>query len=436
MRNKAKSRIQILKKLGIDNLTDMQKAAILAIEENHNVILQSPTGSGKTLAFLLPLIEDIDLGLHEVQAMVLVPSRELAIQIEQSAREMGSGLKINAVYGGRYIYKDKTDLTHAPHILIGTPGRIADHFRRETVDTSKIRFLVIDEFDKCLEIGFEGEIKEIVNLLAHTQKRILTSATSNISIPDFLQMNDPIHLDFSNTMKDRIGIKLIRSSSKDKLETLFQTLCNLEDQIGIVFCNFKDSIYSISDYLSEKGIHHVEYHGDLEQRDREIVLTKFRNGSIRTIIATDLAARGLDIPAIDYIIHYQLPVKSEEFIHRNGRTARMLNKGTAYVLKWSRERLSDFIICDGVFELQNANLPSQPLWRTVAISAGRKERISKGDVLGFCVKQCEIAPYKIGIIELRQDVTYVAVHSDEAKEMVSKGNNQKLKKIKVRLLIV
>lgn len=346
----------ILNKLGIEKLNPMQEEAKLAIHSNSNIVLLSPTGTGKTLAFLLPIVAELDTACPEVQALILVPSRELAIQIEQVTREMGTGFKNNAVYGGRAFSKDKIDLKHRPAILIGTPGRIADHLRRNSFSTEKIKTLVLDEFDKSLEVGFEDEMSEIMTALPKLQKKILTSASHEVEIPKFVGLKDPNYIDYLQEGIAQLKIKTILSPSKDKLDTLANALCHLGNQPGIVFCNFKDSIQRVSNFLTEMRIAHGCFYGGLEQKERERALIKFRNGTHQLIIATDLAARGIDIPEIKFIIHYHLPHRVQEFTHRNGRTARMHNEGTAYVLKWTQEDLPDFIQDPELEAIQDSTL--------------------------------------------------------------------------------
>jgi len=314
---------EILDKLEISQLNAMQQEAYKTITENQNTLLLSPTGSGKTLAFLLPLLEELDPDLAEIQAVILVPSRELAIQIEQVTREMGAGFKANAVYGGRAFSKDKIELKHAPAILIGTPGRIADHFRRETFAREHIKALVLDEFDKSLEVGFENEMKEIIAELMGLKKRILTSATQNIDIPGFVGLKNPKRIDYLKGEQPSLEIKTIRVTPKTKLQSLVKLLSESARGSGIIFCNLKDSIAEVSEFLNKNSIEHGIFSGGMEQKDRERSLIKFRNGTQRILIATDLAARGIDVPEIDFIIHYQLPFKASEFTHRNGLTARM-----------------------------------------------------------------------------------------------------------------
>ena len=329
MSGKIKSTQEILQKFGIEELNPMQKDAIKSIVPNTDTVLLSPTGTGKTLAFLLPLVEMLDAKVNEVQAMIVVPSRELALQIEQVFREMGSGFKANAVYGGRSIAKDRIELEHLPALLIGTSGRLADHIRRDAFSTSEIKTLILDEFDKSLEVGFKDEMMEVVFGLRDVKTRVLTSATQGVSIPNFVGLENETVINNLDQKLDQLKIEIVNSPSKDKLETLYNLLNHLGNEPGIVFCNFKDSIQRVSDFLKEKGVAHGCFFGGMEQKERERALIKFRNGTHKLMLATDLAARGIDVNEIKFIVHYHLPLKSEEFTHRNGRTARMNANGTA-----------------------------------------------------------------------------------------------------------
>ncbi|MGA8854620.1 MAG: DEAD/DEAH box helicase [Christiangramia sp.] len=433
MANNIKSEEEILEKLKIAKLNPMQQEAGKAISSNNNTILLSPTGTGKTLAFLLPILKELDAEVKEVQVMILVPSRELAIQIEQVVREMGTGFKANAVYGGRSSAKDKTELKHPPAIIIGTPGRLADHLRRETFSSESIKTIVLDEFDKSLEIGFEEEMSEIFELLPNIEKRVLTSATQNVEIPRFVEMKDPEKINYLSTEAPLLKVKTVNSPNRDKLETLLDLLGHIGNKPGIIFCNFKDSIQRVSEFLSDKNIPHGTFHGGMEQQDRERALIKFRNGTHRIIIATDLAARGLDIPELNFIIHYQLPLKEAEFTHRNGRTARMEVKGTAYVLKWEKEDLPEFIQEAAIQKLESNSLKKETEWETLFISGGRKDKISKGDIAGLFFKQGNLTKDELGTIELKQDCSFVSVAASKAKEVIRSLDNSRLKKKKVRI---
>ena len=437
MANSIKNEQDILTKLNIHALNPMQVEAISVIETTANTILLSPTGTGKTLAFALPLLKFLDPESKDIQALILVPSRELAIQIEQVIRSMGSGYKVNAVYGGRPMSKDKIEIKHNPAILIGTPGRILDHFNNDRFSKATIKTLILDEFDKSLEDGFEEEMKGIIGLLPSINKRILTSASQAVSVPNFVRLDKPKTLNYlKEKTVSRLTIKTVVSPNKNKLQTLLDLLAHIGNEQGIVFCNLRDRIDEVSSFLERNNIRHTCFSGGMEQKDRERALIKFRNGSSQVLIATDLAARGIDIPEMKYIIHYELPRLKEEFTHRNGRTARVNSKGTAYILKWKNEHLPDFILNVKGVDISEKAPHKQPYWETLFISGGRKDKISKGDIAGLFFKQGALNKDQLGTIELKQDCAFVAVPTSIAAALVDKLNNTRLKKKKVRVTII
>ncbi len=431
-----KSQKELLAKLSITALNEMQEEVLLAVASVANTVLLSPTGTGKTVAFLLPTIQGLDPDCEKVQLLILVPSRELAIQIEQVIRQMGSGYKANAIYGGRPISKDKIYLAHTPSIIIGTPGRVADHIRRKTFVTSSIKTLVLDEFDKSLEVGFEKEMREIIENLKQIEKSILTSATQDIEIPEFVGIKNEVVINYLDTKTTELSIEIVNSQEKNKLQALVDLLYHIGNEPGIIFCNFKNTINYVSDFLKQQHIPHGHFYGGMGQIERERALIKFRNGTHQIIIATDLAARGLDIPELNFIIHYQLPLKLEEFTHRNGRTARMNASGTAYVLKWIDESLPEFIDATNVLKLQDKETTIFSKWATLFVSGGRKDKISKGDIAGLFFKQGNLKGEELGVIELKQDCAFVGVPKEKALEIVEKTNNTRLKKKKVRITLL
>ncbi len=428
----------ILDKFEITALNPMQEETCKAIQLKSDVVLLSPTGTGKTLAFLLPLIETLDANCVEIQILILVPSRELAQQIEQVTRKMGSGFKVNAVYGGRAGALDKIDLKHRPAILIGTPGRIADRIRRDNLSLEKVNTLVLDEFDKSLEIGFEKEMAGIVKALPDVQQRILTSATSNARIPEFVGLQNPVFINYLQEGISQLAIKTLLSTEKEPLKALEKALAFIGHQPGIIFCNFKDTLEQVSGFLNGHQIDHECFHGGMEQIDRERTLIKFRNGTNQLLLATDLAARGLDIPEIKFILHFQLPPRPIEFTHRNGRTARMNRDGIAYILQLKEGKLPGYF---KEIAPENLNLeaqqvsthPSPVKWKTLYITGGRRDKISKGDVAGLFLKQGQVQNDQLGVIELKQNCAYVGVHAEIAERLIEKTNNSKLKKKKIRI---
>lgn len=428
----------VLNKFEVASLTPMQEEAYKVIQSNPDVVLLSPTGTGKTLAYLLPLVEKLDPENTEIQMLILIPSRELAIQIEQVIRQMGAGFKINAVYGGRSGTLDKMELKHRPAVLIGTPGRVADRFRRDNYTLDHITTLVLDEFDKSLEVGFENEMIEIVDALDNLKTRVLTSATTQSKIPPFVGLQKPRFINYLTEETSQLSVKTILSPEKDKLDTLIKTLNHIGDQPGIIFCSFKDALQRVSDHLKENNLAHGCFHGGMEQLDRERALIKFRNGTHQLLVATDLAARGLDIPEIQFILHYHLPLHKREFTHRNGRTARMNRDGVAYILHWEEEVMPEYLQeinpeCLKVDNLQKTSDIETQQWKTLYITGGRKDKISKSDIAGLFIKQGQLKRDQLGIIELHQNSAYVGLHAEVAQQAIEKTNNTRLKKKKVRI---
>lgn len=436
MTNSKKSHAEILAKLGIKKLNAMQEDTLAAASESETLLLLSPTGTGKTLAFLLPLLSRLDGKKQGVQALILVPSRELAIQIEQVIRNAGTGFKAIAAYGGQSFSKDKEALKNPPSILIGTAGRIADHIRRESFACGAIHTLVLDEFDKSLEVGFERDMKEIIAALPRVSFTMLTSATKDKALPAFVGVKNPTLVNYLDVNESELRKKLHTSKSDDKRAALVELLCHTGNNNGIIFCNFKESVSKVSAYLKEQKISHGCFFGGMEQVDRERALIKFRNGTHQLIVATDLASRGLDIPELKFIIHYELPNRAEEFTHRNGRTARMGKDGTAFILKAPNERLPEFVGKIEELRLRSAKPPQASDWQTVFVSGGRKDKISKGDIAGLCFKQGKCGKNDVGIIELKNDCAFVAIKADKVKRLIKEVNNTKLKTKKVRVYLV
>lgn len=427
---------KILAKLNIEKLNDMQVAMLDAFEKDSDLILISPTGSGKTLGFLLPILSRLDHEVAGIQAIVIAPSRELALQIEQVFRNMGTGFKVNCCYGGHPMYVEKRNLLHPPALLVGTPGRILDHIRRGHIETDSIQYLVLDEFDKSLEFGFHEQMGDIIRDLKSLKKRLLISATDAVDIPNFTGITDPIKLNFTkeSSLNDRLQFKSIISPSSDKLDSLYQLICHLGNESTLVFCNHRSATERVSNYLSEHNIIHGLFHGGLEQYDREKVLSTFRNGSIQLLINTDLAARGLDIPAIKYIIHYHLPDKGDAFIHRNGRTARVSENGTVYLIITEKETLPDYITKMPEVEIlpEFYAAPSEPEWITLRLNKGKKDKINKVDIVGFLSKKGELKRDELGLIELKDFYAIVAVKRNLSDSLLSKIKNEKIKNKKVR----
>ena len=414
----------------------MQHAAIAAAEKGRDVVLLAPTGSGKTLAFLLPLLKNINANTPGVQALILVPSRELALQIEQVFRQMGTGLKVNCCYGGHPVKTERNNFAQAPAVLIGTPGRIAYHLRHENFDESTISSLVLDEFDKALEFGFQEDMSYIIHKLLSLKQRLLTSATQMESIPEFTGVQDPMEIDFLKDTKVAPDLKLmkVQTTAEDKLETLFKLICKIGSKTTLIFCNHRETVDRISDLLIDMDLAHDIFHGGMEQDERERALLKFRNGSIKILITTDLAARGLDIPEVEYIIHYQLPYTEDAFLHRNGRTARMNAKGTAYLILADDEKYP-FLKENIETETLKASypLPKDSEWQTLYIAAGKKDKVNKIDIVGLLLKKGGLNKEDVGLIEVKDQTSYVAIKRKMVEQVLSTLAQERIKNKKVKI---
>jgi superfamily II DNA/RNA helicase len=430
---------KILEKLKIAALNDMQNAAIGAAKKGGDVVLLAPTGSGKTLAFLLPVLSALEnFEKDRVQALVLVPSRELALQIEQVFKQMGTGFKVNCCYGGHAIKTERNNFEQAPAVLIGTPGRIAYHLRHENFDESGVTTLVLDEFDKALEFGFKDDMSYIIGKLLSLKQRILTSATAMEEIPDFTGVKKPVEIDFLKDVKVAPDLKLkkVLTTAADKLDTLFQLICKIGNKTTLIFCNHRETVDRISDLLIDKDLAHDIFHGGMEQDERERALLKFRNGSIKILITTDLASRGLDIPEVECIIHYQLPYTEDAFLHRNGRTARMNAKGTAYLVIADDEKYP-FLKSDIETEnlKGNFNIPKDSDWQTLYIAAGKKDKVNKIDIVGLLLKKGGLQKEDVGLIEVKDQSSYVAIKRKMVDKVLSALSNERIKNKKVKIEI-
>lgn len=426
----------ILSNLGIDSLNDMQKAAQREIINEQSILLLSPTGSGKTLAVLLPVLQLLDESISKVQCLIVVPSRELAIQTEQVWKKLGTKFKVNVCYGGHSIETELNNLSNPPALLIGTPGRLTDHLERESFDTNFITTLVLDEFDKSLQLGFQEEMSTIIGQLPSLKKRVLLSATSDVEIPDFVEIGSPITLDFLDEEENEaLAIKLVESTEKDKIDSLFHLICSLDSEPALIFCNHRESTERVSFLLNKKGVEAGFYHGGMDQDDRERILVRFRNGSLNYLITTDLAARGLDIPEMNHVVHYHLPGTETEFVHRNGRTARMHASGTAYIINYKEDKTPDYISDNiEILRLSSRNpLPDRPNYETIYVSGGKKNKLNKGDIVGFFLQKGKLDKFDIGLIEVKDFTSFVAVRSSEVKKLLANIKNEKMKGKKFKI---
>lgn len=428
---------QYLKNVSIYELNAMQKAVIEKAASVQNLLLVAPTGTGKTVAFLIPVIRRLNDGVRGVQAIIVAPSRELVLQVEQVFRNMKTSFKVTVCYGGHPMKIEQDRLRDAPAVVIATPGRLADHIERGSIQPSTTKIVVLDEFDKSLEMGFQEQLKRLFRALDGKQQHILTSATNKEALPEFLPFRKPEILNFLPDVQDakNLQLNLVRTKSTDKVETLMRLVASFNRDVSLIFCNHREAVDRISKLFRDYHFEHGTFHGAMEQIDREKNLIKFRGGAHHVLITTDLAARGLDIPEIRNIVHYQLPPREEEFIHRNGRTARMHAQGQSYLILADDESLPPYLN-DGIREIavpKALKLPPPPEYACLYISAGKKDKISKGDVAGLLMKKGGAQGDDVGLITILDYASYVSVKRGIVKDIMARIRNEKLKTMKVKI---
>lgn len=422
-------------KFGIDQLNPMQKKMLESAAGKKDMILLSPTGSGKTIAFILPVLKMLKPPTGRVQCIVIAPSRELVIQIGEVFKSLAPDFKVTVLYGGHKVEDEVNSLRVVPDIIVSTPGRLLDHINRRNVDVLPVRILVLDEFDKTLELGFEDELKKIVARLKNVSRFILTSATRADVLPDFLKLQDPIEINFleeNARLRKRLLVNRVNADGKDKLDSLAALLHNLnsgpEPERSIIFVNHRESAERVAEYLKRHDVDCVLYHGALDQRQRESAIVAFNNGSKPFLVATDLAARGLDIQGVKNVIHYHQALTPEAYTHRNGRTARVEEEGEVYILVGPEEDIREFTEFDREMHLDTSiksNLRSGLV--TMAINAGKKEKISKGDILGFLTKECGIEGDRIGKITVFDHYSLFAVPAEDENTVLSVSRKAPIK---------
>lgn len=429
---------EILDKCNIRQLNEMQIATSEAIlNTGKDLMLLSPTGSGKTLAYLLPLTQRINPELDAVQAIVVVPGRELALQSATVLKDMATGLRAYACYGGRAAMDEHRQLRQVrPHVIFSTPGRMNDHLGKGNIDTKAVKWIILDEFDKCLEMGFHDEMAILMRQIPACARQILLSATpaeemhtQQILRDQFAVLN---FLPNEGNVPARVCIRKVQSPEKDKLETLRRLLCQLGDDSSIVFLNYRESVERTAAYLEEHGFTISSFHGGLEQKQREDALYRFSNGSANILVSTDLASRGLDIPDIRNIIHYHLPEGEDGYIHRVGRTARWDAYGDSYFILGPEESIPDYVDADVEdYELSTEAAPVPvPRMATIYIGKGKKDKISKGDIVGLLCKQAGLSGSEIGRIDVKDYYAYVAVVCSKLMQVLKQLNGQKIKGLK------
>ena len=428
----------VLKNTGFQPLNGLQEETLRLGQKQDNLLLLSQTGSGKTLAFLLPILLNLKKEQIGIQALILAPSRELAIQIETVFKSLKTNFKVLTCYGGHSMQVERNSLSEAPAVLIGTPGRICDHLTRNNLNFDNTTQLVIDEYDKCLEFGFEDQMRFIRENLVKLKKTTLVSATIMEEFPSYLNFRQPEIINFiSKEEAPNITFFKVPVKSSNKFERLFELLCSFKGEPTIVFCNFREATESITNFLKEANFESISYHGGMEQDDRERALIKFRNGSHHTLICTDLGSRGLDIPEIQHVVHFQYPHSKEAFIHRNGRTARMKANGSAYLMIHSDEVTPEYLNFTAEIYTIDPELsyPTKSEWVTVYFSGGKKDKINKIDLVGFLGQKGGLKKEDIGLITVLDFSSFVALKRKNIHPLLQRISQEKVKGKKLKIAI-
>ena len=431
----------VVTRLGITHLNEFQLAVIEhARSLNDNLLLYAPTGSGKTLAYVLPTLEVVEANNAEPQLVVICPSRELTLQVYGVYRSVAEGVKITCCYGGHSVEDERRSLQSSPSIIVATPGRLLDHVRRHNTDLSSVHQIVIDEFDKCLELGFSDEMRRLIAKMPRLSRRILASATQLECLPAYVGMQNAVTVDYTKAIANPLNrMTVIKSqcTTTDKQIDLFNLLATIRANRVIVFTNDRECAKGLNTYLCGKHVDCVVYHGGLDQVEREKAVAMFRNGSVLVLVATDLASRGLDIDNVKTIIHFDIPVSPEAYIHRNGRTARVDARGEVYVMLGHDDACPEFIQFDSKFTVPGIvnTISMHAPMTSLYFGAGRKEKISRGDIVGFIVGNSELQACDVGRVDVYDHYALVAVPRPLAQGLVELLNAARIKGKRVRISI-
>ena len=435
---------KVVAELGYSQLTPIQAAGIPPLLDGKDLIGQSRTGSGKTAAFSIPILEKIDTTKKEIQALVLSPTRELCLQVAREIRKLGryqKDLQVLTLFGGHPVYLDLKPLKHgAPHIIVGTPGRLLDHIERKSIDLSTAKVVVLDEADRMLDMGFRDTIEAILKNTTAERQTALFSATFPVTIEGLSKkyMRSPIRVTIETSESDIEQIcYMVRP--EEKTNALVTFLKNRALESTLVFCNLKVVVDEIHQALRKAGYSADKLHGDLEQREREQVMAKFRNSSIRILVATDVAARGIDVAGLDAVINFDMPSDPAHYVHRIGRTGRAGKKGLAISFVTDKESFKltrikeetqyDIPVERGVSlkKVSATTEISAKTMDTLSISGGRKEKLRAGDILGALTGDAGIGGDDVGKIEILDHVSYVAIARSSSKEALARLKDGKIK---------
>ena len=445
------SLINNLDSLGYKEMTPIQQQSLPELLEGKDVIAKAKTGSGKTAAFAIGLIVKLKQRDFGCQALVMCPTRELATQVAQEIRRLvryQQNIKVVTLCGGQPIGPQIGSLEHGAHVVVGTPGRIQDHLRKKTLSIDRVNTLVLDEADRMLDMGFIDAIENIIDHLPEQRQTLLFSATYPKGIRDLSErfQQQPVEVTVESTHShEHIEQRFYHAENADKPAMLIKLLKHYQPESSVIFCNTKQICKEVGTELYEAGYKPVVLHGDMEQKERDQMLVRFANQSSNLLIATDVAARGLDIENLAAVINYDLSRDPEVHVHRVGRTGRAGKKGLALSLHTQREQykldnISDYLKAPLVFgdpkALTGTQQPVPAPMVTIAIDGGRKHKVRPGDILGALTGEAGIPGGQVGKINIFDFVAYVAVKRESARSALNRLEKGRIKgrKFKVRRL--
>ncbi|HCM0709466.1 ATP-dependent RNA helicase DbpA [Vibrio parahaemolyticus] len=443
--------LETLDSLNYTHMTPIQALSLPAILNQRDVIGQGKTGSGKTAAFGLGVLSNLNVKRFRVQALVLCPTRELADQVAKEIRTLGRGIhniKVLTLCGGMPMGPQIGSLEHGAHILVGTPGRILDHLEKGRINLEELNTLVLDEADRMLEMGFQDALDAIINAAPKQRQTLLFSATFPEKIEKIAQriMKSPEMIKVEST-HDTSSIaqyfyKVEGTEARD--EALANLLLTYQPESAVVFCNTKKEVQNVADELHHRGFSVIDIHGDLEQRERDQALVQFANKSVSILVATDVAARGLDVDNLDAVFNFELSRDPEVHVHRIGRTGRAGSKGLAFSFFGEKDglrvaRIEEYLEMDVVpatLPAKSNQQPYQAKMVTINIDGGKKQKVRPGDILGCLTGKNGIPGAQVGKIHLFPVRSYVAVEKSAAKkalQIISMGK-MKGRQFRARLL--
>ncbi len=431
-----------LKTMRFDVMTPVQAETLPAMLQGQDVLAQANTGSGKTAAYGLACLQPLNPKLFHVQSLILCPTRELAEQVTQSLRSLAREIdntKILTICGGVPLGPQIASLEHSAHVVVGTPGRVLKHLQKKTLHLSGLDILVFDEADRMLDMGFEDEINAILGFVPRPRQTLLFSATFPEGVKAIKKKlgTDMVRFDVTDSsVPQEIEQLWCTVDESDRHQALVNVIANFGGSLNLVFCNTKIDCAEVAKKLAGHNISVAALHGDMEQKERNTTIIRFSNGSVNVLVATDVAARGLDIEDVETVVNFSLPYQPEVYVHRVGRTGRKGKSGRAISLVGDREKSRLLEVQDLIDDrISYCHLPESghemmkhtPVYSTIEINGGRRHKLRPGDILGALTAENSIKGDSVGKIDLMEQATYVAIERGKARLAIEYINNSKIK---------